>query len=328
MLPLISIIVPIYNTANYLNRCVQSICNQTYRNLEILLIDDGSTDSSYELCENWGRIDSRIKIIHKTNGGFSDARNTGLKMATGDYIGFVDSDDWIHTQMFELMYNALVIIKADMAICMPYYMKENEDKIDYTIYQPDIRNYTIDKTLKSIWNLEIQSCVWSFLCKKNLFKNLRFPLNRAYEDMWITPQLLLKCNPDSFIAIVNEKLYNYIYYKNRTWHKNFYKNSVDLFNNACQLTNIINDYKPYLNNDFNYYKIIILTDCYYKYLRSNTINKSYEKLIINEFNNISKNLKVTLFIKNRYFIKIFLMYSKLMKIAIKIICFQSKEIRV
>ncbi|MDF2472241.1 MAG: glycosyl transferase family 2 [Anaerocolumna sp.] len=320
MLPLISIIVPIYNTAEYLNRCIKSICNQTYRNLEIILIDDGSTDLSPELCDNWAKRDSRIKVIHKTNGGFSDARNKGLNIAAGDLIGFVDSDDWIHTQMFEIMYNSLANIDADMAICKPKYLKEKfEGKIKTLIYQPDVREYTIDDTLKLIWNEEIPSCVWSLLCKKKLFNNLRFPLNRAYEDMWITPQLLLKCNPKTYIALVNEKLYNYIYYKKRAWHNNFYKNSTDLYENACQLSRIIKDNKPALIDYFNYYKVIILTDCYYKYLRSNNINKNYEEKIIEAFYEINKELKITLFIKSKYFIKIFLMYFHLMKLGVKVI---------
>ena len=99
MLPLISVIVPIYNTELYLDKCMQSILNQTYRNLEIILVDDGSTDNSSQMCDLYAGKDSRIRVIHKENGGQSSARNVGLNVCTGDYISFVDSDDWIELDM-------------------------------------------------------------------------------------------------------------------------------------------------------------------------------------------------------------------------------------
>ena len=97
---LISVIVPVYNVEEYLDRCIESIVNQTYKNLEILLIDDGSTDNSYNICDKWAKKDNRIKVVHKENGGVSSARNVGLDVATGDYIGFVDSDDYISIDMY------------------------------------------------------------------------------------------------------------------------------------------------------------------------------------------------------------------------------------
>lgn len=99
----ISIIVPIYEVEQYMNRCVSSIVNQTYKNLEIILVDDGSTDNCPDMCDKWKQRDSRIKVIHKKNGGLSDARNEGVKIATGELIGFVDSDDWIFDEMYQLL---------------------------------------------------------------------------------------------------------------------------------------------------------------------------------------------------------------------------------
>lgn len=113
----ISIIVPIYNAEKHLNKCINSIVNQTYNELEILLIDDGSKDSSLNICEKWSKQDSRIKVIHKENSGVSDTRNLGIEISTGDYIGFVDSDDWIEPDMFESLYNKLTENNADVADC-------------------------------------------------------------------------------------------------------------------------------------------------------------------------------------------------------------------
>lgn len=114
---LISIIVPVYKVEKYLKRCVKSIVNQTYKNLEIILIEDGSPDQCPYMCEEWSKRDPRIKVIHKQNGGLSDARNEGLKISTGEFIGFVDSDDWIAPEMYERLLNAIIADQSDIAQC-------------------------------------------------------------------------------------------------------------------------------------------------------------------------------------------------------------------
>ena len=115
--PLISVIIPVYNVEKYLNRCVQSVCNQTYHNLEIILVDDGSTDNSGKLCDEWAVKDLRIKVIHKDNGGLSSARNIGLDNAKGEYIGYVDSDDWIDMEMYSYLWTILKSYQVDVAFC-------------------------------------------------------------------------------------------------------------------------------------------------------------------------------------------------------------------
>ena len=114
---LISVIVPVYNTEKYLDRCIQSILSQTYSNIEILLIDDGSTDSSGAICDKYAEQDSRVRVFHKANGGVSSARNMGLDKAKGTWFTFVDSDDWIDMDMYEQMYNAAIQNKVDMVCC-------------------------------------------------------------------------------------------------------------------------------------------------------------------------------------------------------------------
>ena len=103
--PLLSVIVPIYNVENYLDRCVESIVNQTYKNLEIILVDDGSPDNCPRMCDKWAEKDSRIKVVHKENGGLSDARNAGIPLTKGEIISFIDSDDWIEPAAYESLYN-------------------------------------------------------------------------------------------------------------------------------------------------------------------------------------------------------------------------------
>ena len=115
--PLISVIIPIYKVENYLNRCVESIVNQTYQNLEIILVDDGSTDKCPQMCHEWEKKDNRIKVIHKENGGLSDARNAGLHSATGEVISFIDSDDWINLKAFEGMLKSMQKDGSDIVSC-------------------------------------------------------------------------------------------------------------------------------------------------------------------------------------------------------------------
>ena len=115
--PLISIIIPVFRVEKYLDQCIRSVCGQTYANLEIILIDDGSPDKCPGICEQWGEKDRRVKVIHKINGGLSDARNAGMKTATGVYVGFIDSDDWISPEMYERLLSAMESNRCDIACC-------------------------------------------------------------------------------------------------------------------------------------------------------------------------------------------------------------------
>ena len=123
----ISIIVPVYKVEKYLDKCVNSIVGQTYKNLEIILVDDGSPDNCPAMCDEWAQKDSRIKVIHKKNGGLSSARNAGLDACTGDYIGFVDSDDWIEPDMYEYLLNIGMKNNADVSRCEFVIEAENSD---------------------------------------------------------------------------------------------------------------------------------------------------------------------------------------------------------
>ena len=123
----ISVIVPIYNSEDYIDRCVRSIVEQSYKNIEIILVDDGSTDNSSMMCDEWAKNDKRVKVIHKENGGVSSARNEGLKIAKGDYISFVDSDDYIDKKMIEKMLNQMEKGNTDLVICN---YEPNHDFVD------------------------------------------------------------------------------------------------------------------------------------------------------------------------------------------------------
>ena len=116
-LPKISVIIPVYKVEEYISRCIKSVVDQTYSNLEIILVDDGSPDNCPAICDKWAEKDSRIKVIHKKNGGLSDARNAGMQIASGEFIGFVDSDDWISKEMYQLLYENMKENESDISAC-------------------------------------------------------------------------------------------------------------------------------------------------------------------------------------------------------------------
>ena len=131
-MPKVSIVVPIYNVEKYLEQCIDSIINQTLKEIEIILVDDGSPDNCPQICDDYVKKDSRIKVVHKTNGGLSSARNAGIEIATGDYIGFVDSDDYIELDMYEKMYNIAIENNVDF-VMSDYYSVSNEGKVRATL---------------------------------------------------------------------------------------------------------------------------------------------------------------------------------------------------
>ena len=142
---LISVIVPVYNIEAYLRKCIDSILAQTYTNLEIILVDDGSTDNSGEICNEYAAKDARIRVIHKGNGGLSSARNTGIDIATGKYIGFVDSDDYLAPDMYEKLLGAIVNNHADISVCNVHHVDENEELISSTfLFTPLIIFYLLN----------------------------------------------------------------------------------------------------------------------------------------------------------------------------------------
>ena len=205
---LISVIVPVYNVKTYLDECIQSILNQTYKKLEIILVDDGSTDGSGELCDSYAQVDSRINIIHKENGGLSDARNKGMEVATGEYIGFVDADDYIESNMYEVLVNAA---KEKDAVLVSARYKYSGDRKDTTpgetgavnsIESVDFLSHLISQDGIIVTSYS----VWDRLYKRSLISSLRFPKGLCYEDIVFSTKAILDAKK---VIYVDKKLYNY-----------------------------------------------------------------------------------------------------------------------
>ena len=189
----ISIIIPVYGVEDCLEKCLDSVINQTYKNLEIILIDDGSKDNCPKICDEYAKKDNRIKVIHKENGGISDTRNVGLDAATGDYIGFVDSDDYIKEDMFEVMCDLIETYNADMSIVSFFEIRKG--KIIDARDSGDLFVMTKEEAIKEILkDTKIQSYPWNKLYKKELFDGVRYPVGKNFEDIATTLLLFEKSN--------------------------------------------------------------------------------------------------------------------------------------
>lgn len=198
---LISIIVPVYNVEKYIHECVDSIINQTYKNIEIILVDDGSPDNCGKICDEYAEKDSRIKVIHKENGGLSDARNCGIDAASGEWLMFVDSDDWLHIQTVEKLYDAVNKHNIFLGICNYKETSDESPRID-TSCLPELW------TPKELYlNRHIAATVaWGKLYHKKCFDEIRYPVGKIHEDEYVTYRILFA---QEKIAFIDQPYYAY-----------------------------------------------------------------------------------------------------------------------
>lgn len=185
---LVSVIIPVYNVEKYLKKCVESVLNQTYKNLDIILIDDGSTDLSGNMCDDWQKRDKRVTVIHKQNGGLSDARNAGLNIARGTYYAFVDSDDYISSDMIEVMVNSASKNSCEIAICNMIRFSESGES--FLFYHPVTEEQVLLEGNR--FQTLSQPSVCNKLFKADLFDKIYFPKGKYYEDTFIYHELLYR----------------------------------------------------------------------------------------------------------------------------------------
>lgn len=204
--PLISIIVPVYEVEEYLDQCVRSIVNQTYKNLEIILVDDGSGDKCPRIIDNWAKKDSRIKTIHKANGGLSSARNAGMEYSTGEYISFVDSDDWLELDFIELLFKAIKLYDAEVSV--GGYKRVNEEReIGSRFFINSESLFYSCVTEKAIkYFFEISIAAWGKLYHRSVMEGTKFIEGRLAEDIPYQMEILRKT---PIVSFCNKHLYNY-----------------------------------------------------------------------------------------------------------------------
>lgn len=237
---LISVVVPIYNVEEYLETCIKSIISQTYKNIEIILVDDGSPDNCGKVCDEYAQKDNRIKVIHKENGGLSDARNAGIDIAKGKYITFVDSDDDILTEYIEYLYGLIVNYKTKMSIAS-YTIVSQKKHINIG------KGYT-EKLMNTKECLERMLCEDGFtisscakLYSKELFNEVKFPKGKLNEDNGTTYKLILQCDK---IAYGNKSIYNYYKRENSIMTSKFNLSKMDLIELTDEMCDEIDNMYP------------------------------------------------------------------------------------
>lgn len=205
---LVSVIIPVYKVEKFLSECIESVINQTHKNLEIILVDDGSPDNCGEICDEYAKRDNRVKVIHKENGGLSSARNAGLEVANGEYISFIDSDDYVANNYIEKLYKLCVENDADIAEC---------DFLKFEKVEEIKKNKIKDEIVESYTSVEMQERMYSeygvrtvIVCNKlynkKIYNELKFPNGKLHEDEFITYKALDKAKK---IVLTNQKLYFY-----------------------------------------------------------------------------------------------------------------------
>ena len=319
----ISIIVPIYNVEKYLEKCIKSILSQTYKNLEIILVDDGSPDKCGMICDKYKEIDDRIIVIHQENKGLSGARNTGLKNANGKYVCFIDSDDYINEHMIETLYENLIKTGSDISICDFFQVKENENikikKIENAVKIMN-KQECLKKLLYHKYKLDIVT--WNKLYKQELFNNIEFPEGKIYEDFATIPFLIDNSNK---ICCTKQKLYFYVQRNGSINNKSKYNFKIkDLIENLKIMEEFIEDKYSEIYNEIIpgilFFNIIAINQMIqfnkYNENREYILNvqnkiKRYKKYILKSKGlSLTQKIKLILLNNLELYKKIFLIYKR------------------
>ncbi|MBU3877048.1 glycosyltransferase [Faecalicatena sp. AGMB00832] len=225
-MPLVTVIVAAYNVERYIEKCIESLRNQTWKELELLLIDDGSTDKSGEICDHFANVDSRVRVIHKKNGGVADVRNLGVAEARGTYLMFVDGDDYVEPEFVEYAANAAMRNRADIVILDFEEVEESTGRVDR--WSMNVERDTPINVGQVPKMLITTPCPWNKLYRTKFWREteLQYPLGRNYEDLTVVPMLLAKA--ERIIYLDSKPLYHYILHEGSIMRsKNFQKSFED-----------------------------------------------------------------------------------------------------
>lgn len=213
--PKISVIIPVYKVEKYLKKCINSVLDQEYKNIEIILVDDGSPDNCGNICDKYAQMDTRIKVIHKENGGLSSARNAGLDVATGEYIGFVDSDDYIEPSMYSGMLEIAIKYNSPLVVCGVTYVYENGTTAVRSkpsgIVELNFQDAIIEMNTYRLFDM----AAWSKLYRADLFKDIRFPVGKLSEDLYVMYKIFELAEK---VVYVPNRYYNYVQRQNSISH--------------------------------------------------------------------------------------------------------------
>ena len=307
-MPEISIIVPVYNVEKYLDRCIKSILSQTFKDFELILIDDGSTDKSGVICDNYKNIDDRIIVIHKENGGAASCRNVGLDIAKGKYIGFVDSDDYISENMYYELHKVLIKNNSDISICKFIEVYDNT-KVNFINSNLVEENYSNIQALEELYQKKSIDFIvpWNKLYKSDLIKEFRYPLVRKYEDEFIIHRLLYRC---SKVTHINKESYYYYQRENSIMNSKFSIKDIYILDYYLDRIRFFNNINKKVLKEYSIYNFVLsYFDLYSKVkytLKDEYNRKKLKKLIIKNYHYIwtsnsfstKEKLAILLFILN------------------------------
>lgn len=254
---LVSVVVPIYKVEQFIEKCIKSIINQTYKSIEIILVDDGSPDNCGKICDEYATKDERIKVIHKENGGLSDARNAGINIANGTYITFIDSDDYVDEKFIEILLQIIKRSNAKISMCgIKKVYNNGRESEDIEI--PDEKILTGKEMILRLGDYPISNIVaWNKLYNINLFEKIRYPKGKIHEDEFTTYKLLYECKK---VAITNEKLYYYMQNEGSITNQKFNKSRLDIIQALEERSEFFKNKKEkdlYLSTLNKYLEIII-----------------------------------------------------------------------
>lgn len=290
----ISIIVPVYNVEKYICKCIDSILNQTFTDFELILIDDGSTDKSGKICDEYKKKDSRIKVIHKKNEGLSSARNIGLDIAQGKYIGFVDSDDYINCEMYSILYKNIIKHDSDIAICafrkVNKYFNEHVENINN-----EVKVFNNIEALNNLYGSKSLEFIvaWNKLYKKEIFDETKYPVGKINEDEFVIHKLYYACKK---VIYIDCNLYYYFQRENSIMNKKFTIKRFDLFyafKDRVEFFRKVGYKELQYNAEFSFVERFFLLYFKGKYelnLESKKLNK-FKNIFKKDLNNLIKNPK-------------------------------------
>lgn len=243
--PLISVIVPVYGIEKYIDKCIKSILQQTYNNLEILLIDDGSKDRSGEICDYYKNIDDRIVVFHKDNGGLSDARNFGIDHSTGEYLAFIDGDDYIDNDFIEYLYKLIISNNYLMSICSLHVLYTSNNRI-FNKGDNTTRILSPHECIEMMcYHDRVETAAYAKLYHKSLFRNIRYPKGKIFEDIGTTYKFFNEC--PSIIAGFVPK-YWYVIRENSIVTSSFNKHKLDFIEMTDEMAEFVNLHYPDLKD--------------------------------------------------------------------------------
>lgn len=278
---MISVVVPIFKVEKYLVDCVESIINQTYKDLEIILVDDGSPDNCGKMCDDYAIKDSRVKVIHKANGGLSDARNAGICAAHGEYITFVDSDDFLDENMIEYLYTAIRKNNVDIACCQRQEINECGKLLkSKRKYNTLVINGNEECMHEFLSNPQMDTVAWGKLYVTSMFDDIRYPVGRYNEDVFTTYKLISKCKS---IFVGENKYYYYRIRTNSIMTTTFNRKHLDAIVGNEERAAFIKDNYPKLQKLANAGILYAVNQCVMKIINSSAELSEQDGCIINKF---------------------------------------------